>query len=229
MQSSQRCSRSARLGSRVITIGFTLAIALGACSSDEPLPSPADSSTLPSATTDDPTFTIVAIGDSETTGAGDPTGEGWVGRYASLIEDEYGINVAVENHAVEGQYSAELLQEIESDEDLRQQLAGTDVVLIGTGGADLNIGDDALSAGTCEGKTCYVPVVREFARNFEEIVSEVASLQGSGGVMRALASPNAVPGAEDIVPSFITHEIGLYQATALRDAICATMEDHDGQ
>ena len=47
--------------------------------------------------------------------------------------------------------------------------------------------------------------------------------------MRALASPNAVPGAEDIVPSFITHEIGLYQATALRDAICATMEDHDGQ
>ncbi len=184
---------------------------------------------MPPATTDDQAFTIVAIGDSETTGAGDPTGEGWVGRYASLVEDEYGIDVAVENLALEGQFSGELLQEVRSDDDLRQQLAGADVVLIGTGGADLNLGDDALSSGTCEGKACYVPVVREFARDFEAIVSEVASLQGSGGVIRALASPNVVPGAEDIVPSFITHEIGLYQAKTLRNAICATMEEHGGR
>jgi lysophospholipase L1-like esterase len=231
MVPSPRRSDARRRGCPVIWIGFGLVLLLGACSSDEPPPAPAASSApaSPSVASNDQVFTIVALGDSEATGAGDPTGEGWVGRYAALIEDEYGIDVTVENHAAEGKYSSTLLLEVESDDDLRQQLASADLVLMGIGGADLNIGDDALSSGTCDGKACYVPILNEFERNLDAIATEVDSVQGSGGEMRAVAFPNVYPGAEKVVPSFITPEIALYQATTLRDAICSTMEDHGGE
>jgi lysophospholipase L1-like esterase len=38
---------------------------------------------------------IVALGDSETSGEGDSTGLGWVGRYARLLQSELGLRVRV--------------------------------------------------------------------------------------------------------------------------------------
>src|SRR3712207_2791465 len=58
---------------------------------------------------------IVAPGDSETTGAGDPTGLGWVGRYARLLRKDLGASVRVENLAADGKTSEELLSEVRSD------------------------------------------------------------------------------------------------------------------
>src|SRR4051812_9728904 len=56
-----------------------------------------------------PAMTVVAIGDSDTTGIGDPTGHGWVGRYGDLLHGKVGSRVAVDNRAGEGKTSAELL------------------------------------------------------------------------------------------------------------------------
>jgi hypothetical protein len=110
---------------------------------------------------------IVALGDSDATGTGDPTGQGWVGRYAALVHKVTGSPVHVTNLARDGKTSDVLLTEVRSDSATRQALRGAQVVLLGIGGADLNPGDDDLQAGKCKGRDCYTPLLRQFGRNFD--------------------------------------------------------------
>src|SRR5215471_12600534 len=70
------------------------------------------------------TVRIVALGDSDATGTGDPTGRGWVGRYAALVHKVTGLPVHVTNLAVDGKTSDVLLTEVQSDPATRQALRG---------------------------------------------------------------------------------------------------------
>jgi hypothetical protein len=79
---------------------------------------------------------LVVLGDSDATGTGDPTGQGWVGRYAALVHKATGSPVHVTNLAVDGKTSDVLLTEVRSDPVTRQALRGAQVVLLGIGGAD---------------------------------------------------------------------------------------------
>lgn len=47
-------------------------------------------------------------------------------------------------------------------------------------------------------------------------------------VLRAITLPNVVPGAQDVVPPFITPAIGTYQTRTLRRLICAAAAKHGG-
>jgi lysophospholipase L1-like esterase len=87
-------------------------------------------------------FRIVALGDSDTTGNGDPTGVGWVGRYARLLHQRLGLKMTVTNLALDGTTSWSLLTAVRSDSRTRSTIAAADAVLLGIGGADLNAGDD---------------------------------------------------------------------------------------
>jgi lysophospholipase L1-like esterase len=171
----------------------------------------------------------VALGDSDATGAGDPTGTGWVGRYGDLVQRKLGVEVQVTNLAGEGKTSDQLLDEVRSDDATRQDLASADVVLMGIGGADLNAGDADLEAGSCKGKACYTPVLQRFERNFEDIVAAVRAATPPDTLLRAITLANVVPGAEDVVPPFATPDLGRYQAAAERDAICAVMQKYKGE
>ena len=104
------------------------------------------------------------------------------------------------------------------------------VVLLGIGGADLNAGDANWEAGKCSGKACYAADLEDFGRNFEATIAVVAKVRGPNKtLLRAITLPNAVPGAQDVVPPFATIEIGLYQAQTLRQKICSTMTAHRGR
>ena len=105
---------------------------------------------------------IVALGDSDATGIGDSTGRGWVGAYGDLVETKLDTSVTVHNLATEGKTSDRLREEVTSDDALRRVLSQADVILVGIGGADLNAGDDALSAGDCSGRQCYAQILRVF-------------------------------------------------------------------
>jgi lysophospholipase L1-like esterase len=173
---------------------------------------------------------VVALGDSETTGQGDPSGKGWVGRYADLVHQKVGRDVAVTNLAREGQTSDELLSALTSDSTVQADVRSADIVLLGIGGADLNAGEDQLAAGTCKAKACFTQVFEDFTRNVDEAVAAAVRLRdGKPTVFRAVTLGNAVPGAEDLVPPYVTKEVGLYEARALRDAICAGMTKHGGR
>ncbi len=211
-------------------VGLTAMAGITAACGASPRASSGNASATSASGTGSATWHIVALGDSDTTGSGDPTGVGWVGFFGRLLEKKIDVPVQVQNFAVEGKTSDELLSELRSDEATRTVVANADVVLIGIGGADLNSGDLNLQAGTCKGKACYEPVLRAFGRNFDAIVASVRDLRAaSPTTIRAITLPNALPGAGSNIPSFITPEISLYQATTETHLICQTMDKYEGR
>jgi lysophospholipase L1-like esterase len=176
------------------------------------------------------TWNVVALGDSDTTGDGDLTGLGWVGRYARLVHHRLGITVAVNNLAVEGKTSDELLSDVQRDPATRAAVKGAEVVLVGVGGADLNKGDDRLSAGRCKGTQCYAGDLRRFGTNLDRTAAAIRRLRPHDrAVLRAITLPNYVPGAKNAIPSFVTPAIGLFQTTTIARAVCTAMRRHDGR
>ena len=137
-------------------------------------------SAVPHASAAPPTiWNVVALGDSDTTGNGDSTGLGWVGRYARLLRQELGLKVVVTNLAREGKTSSELLTEMRSDATTRTAVKKAQVVLIGIGGADLNTGDGRLQAGACKAEACYAADLRAFGRNLAATADLVRKLRSS--------------------------------------------------
>jgi lysophospholipase L1-like esterase len=175
-------------------------------------------------------WNIVALGDSDTTGEGDPTRLGWVGRYARLLRQRLGLKVVVTNLAANGKTSRGLLSEMRSDPMTRAAVKKAQIVLVGIGGADLGAGDQRLEAGECKGEACYAADLRAFGRNLDATAAVVRKLRKSRqAVLRAITLPNVVPGAEDVVPPFITPELGVYQNKALKEYICRAMAEHRGR
>jgi lysophospholipase L1-like esterase len=179
------------------------------------------------------TWHVLALGDSETTGSGDETGKGgWVQYYADKLESGLGVTVEVNNLAEDGLKSDELLARL-TTEPMRTAVRNADIVVLGIGGADLERGDAAVRAGSCQAEACYKPVLSAFARNFESIVAGIRAVRGPDkAVLRTITAPNVMPGAEDVIPSFlkpVADKIGIYQATTANQAMCQSMSKHDGQ
>jgi lysophospholipase L1-like esterase len=173
---------------------------------------------------------IVALGDSDATGEGDPMRLGWVGRYARLLRARLGLQVTVTNLARNGQTSSQLVADVRSDPTTRRAVKKAQIVLFGTGGADLNAGDARMEAGKCKAEACWAGGLRAFGRNLDTTVALVRKLRGSNATaLRAITLPNVVPGAEDVVPPFATVAIGVYQTKTLRQLICAAMAKHRGR
>src|ERR1700675_3629095 len=99
--------------------GFVVVLAATACGSSSTHLSGTPPPSAPGAAV----WNIVALGDSDTTGSGDPTGIGWVGRYSRLLQQKLGLNVDVINLAVDGTTSDQLLSEMRSDLTMRQEVA----------------------------------------------------------------------------------------------------------
>jgi lysophospholipase L1-like esterase len=178
-------------------------------------------------------LSVVALGDSETTGAGDASGVGWVGRYARLLRARFHVDVKVSNLAVEGKTSAQLLSDMRQDPRTRTAIGRAQVVLLGIGGADLNAGDDAFQAGECRGEECYAPVLKTFGKNVDGVAAAIRRQRSSDvTVLRAITPMNPLTGAEDVIPPFlkpIATRIGVYQARTANHAICRAMSSHEGR
>jgi lysophospholipase L1-like esterase len=170
---------------------------------------------------------IVVFGDSDAAGNGDPTHLGWSKRYAQLLKTKRGIAATVQNLARDGQTSDQLLSSVRTDARTRAAIQNADIVLLGEGGADLNAGDSRWQEGKCQGRACYAADLAAFGRNFDATVALIRKLRGTQKtVLRAITLPNGLPGAEDVIPSFlrpVAKSIGLYQAERLEAAICGSV------
>jgi lysophospholipase L1-like esterase len=215
----------------VVTL-VALATAAAACGGDDSGDS-GNAASKPAETTAAVDLPIVALGDSETTGTGDPSGLGWVGRYARLLRTKLHLKADVTNLAADGTTSAQLLSDVRSDSTTRGAVRRAQVVLLGVGGADYNAGDDAFAAGECRAEACYAPVLKAFARNFDATVAAIRKLRGSNNtVIRAITQPNVLIGAEDVIPPFlkpVSKRIGVFQAKTANRSICEVMAKHDGR
>ena len=84
------------------------AVVAASCGGDESSDDASDTSSHTTPTAQAERLELVALGDSSADGSGDPTGEGWVGRYAKLLHREHGVAVDVSNLASNGATSADL-------------------------------------------------------------------------------------------------------------------------
>lgn len=175
---------------------------------------------------------LVALGDSETTGSGDPTGRGWVEYYAERIRAGTGREVNVTNLARNGTRSLDLVMAVQQAADVRNAIAAADIVVLGIGGADANVGDSLLEAGTCAGTDCYDPSIAAYGANIDAIAAEIVNLRGGRPtVLRAITQPNALTGAEAVIPPFlvpVATEVGAHVARGFNAATCAAMNAHGG-
>jgi lysophospholipase L1-like esterase len=180
-----------------------------------------------------PVWKIVALGDSDTTGNGDPTRVGWVGRYAQLLRQKLGLRVTVVNLAQDGTTSSQLLANVRSHSAIRAALKDAQIVLLGIGGADLEGGDNRLAGGKCEPEECYAPVMQAFGRNFDATVTSIRKLTGSRKiVLRAITPAISLIGAEDLIPPFLKPHattISVYQGKTFGRLICRSMTKHGGR
>jgi lysophospholipase L1-like esterase len=175
---------------------------------------------------------LVALGDSASTGHGDPSRRGWVQAYADLVTEGMGEPVTVRNLARDGTSSDRLAAMVATDAALRAQIRDADIVVIGIGGNDLNEGDAAMEAKSCKGTACYDGPAEAYERNLDAVAKEVSELHaGTPFVLRAIGMPNSLTGAEAVIPGFIraiATEVGAYQAERFDDATCAVMQAHGG-
>jgi lysophospholipase L1-like esterase len=175
---------------------------------------------------------LVALGDSEITGHGDPSGKGWVPYYADLVAAGSGRDVSVDNRGLDGLTSSGLRAALESNADLRDAIAKADIVVLGIGGADVNAGDDALASGSCESTACYDATISAYGSDVDAIAAEIMSIRaGKPTVLRSVTQPNVLTGAEDVIPPFlrdIATEVGVYVARGFNTATCDAMTAHDG-
>jgi hypothetical protein len=136
----------------------------------------------------------------------------------------------VTNLAQGGKTSSALLSELRSDPTTRGAVKRAQIVLVGIGGADLGAGDARLEANKCKAEACYAADLRAFGRNLDATAALVRTLRTSNeALLRAITLPNVVPGAKDVVPPFITQEIGVYQNRTLKRYICGAMSKHGGR
>lgn len=164
------------------------------------------------------------------TGEGDPTGLGWVERYARILRQRLRVKVVVTNLAQSGQTSRALASALRSDPPTQGAVAKAEIVLIGIGGADLAAGDARLEAGACRAEACFATDLFEFGGNIETIAGAVRHvLRSPKVVLRAITLPNVVPGANGVASPFVTQEIGLYRSKALRRSICRAMAMYRGR
>lgn len=143
-----------------------------------------------------------------------------------MLRKKLGVRITVANLAQDGI----LLSDLRSDGATRSKVRNASIVLLGIGGADLNAGDARHEAGKCSGRNCYTADLEKFGRNFASMNALIAKLRGHRKtLLRAITLPNAIPGAQDVIPGFLTVKIGLYQARTLRQRICAAMKAHNGR
>jgi hypothetical protein len=80
------------------------------------------------------------------------------------------------------------------------------------------------------GVACYASDLRAFGSNLDATAALVRRLRSpKRAILGAITLPNVVPGAEDVVPPFITPEIGVYQNKTLNQYICSAMAKHRGR
>jgi lysophospholipase L1-like esterase len=119
-------------GGVVLATGLVLALTgrfgerLGSSPSPEPAPRVAHDAGL----------RIVAIGDSVTAGTGDGRTGGYPARLAELLRQR-GRAPTVVNLAVPGAETADVLRRIDSDPEVRAEIARADVIVVSAGGNDL--------------------------------------------------------------------------------------------
>jgi lysophospholipase L1-like esterase len=131
----------------------------------------------------DTTWDLVALGDSTPTAYGVRTDNSYVQVYAGYIEEDLGVTVLVHNWATNSTRTvAEWVEEVRSNEELREDLRNAEVITMWLGWHDLIPSIGAGRGGPCYMRArevdldCLAKVTAPMQEAFEDLLSEVVSL-----------------------------------------------------
>lgn len=156
--------------------GFTAGISgrLGVPVADGLLPTPTPAPPVSSGA-----FLIVALGDSLTRGAGDADG-GYPDRVARALRTA-GRDAVVENLAVDGSETEEVLGKVKTPELLRR-LAAANLILISAGGNDLTHSFRRIGPGGAEPAKVVEEARRAASRNLRALLAAVRAANASAPI-----------------------------------------------
>jgi hypothetical protein len=205
-------------------------VALAGCGSSKPTTASHSGTT----SSGRPPLRMVEMGDSWI--AGDHCGHcrTFAGVWADDIHTKTGHPVQItdltgakEPSSVESKTSGSLLALLLYDKQTQQLVANADIVLVSTGGNDLEPIGDKLIHSTCGGPDdahCIRNLGQLWHRNFDGIVKAIAGLRGSKPTaIRVLAEGNFFLGSEDLnslVPKRFALTGGQLMAELYVKAVC---------
>jgi lysophospholipase L1-like esterase len=124
------------------------------------------------------TWNYVALGDSLAVGA--IAQQGYVPRYATLINTDTGKQVQLTNLGVSGWQSSDLLNALRNDQNMRTAIQNAQVVTFDIGGNDLLHANRLFLRHECGGADnleCFREGVTQLKLNWDQIIATVISLK----------------------------------------------------
>lgn len=133
------------------------------------------------------TWRYAAFGDSTATGY--LAGESYVDKYAAALEADYGVAIAIEMFAQNGQSSAQLLSLIQSNAPARSAIAQVQVVTWNIGLNDFRTARTSYKGKGCGGKDgqdCLRKMLTAFQTRIAGIAQQISSLQSPSALVRTM-------------------------------------------
>jgi lysophospholipase L1-like esterase len=231
-----------------------LALVLTACSSGNPSGAQSPSIGAPSAASassesseSEPKIQLVALGDSIPFNSPDdcPGCTGFVNSYAAALEAQLGVDVAIRNESRhDGARTIDILEQIQSDQDLLEMLAAADVIVMSVGFNDQppfadehdgcpepvaeSDGMDPVELGAATSRECIdtvVPLIRDQVAEILERVREQAP-DAAIGMLTAYDSWRGWPALDSVNRQTLSdlYAAETYWMHEWRDAMCAEAE-----
>lgn len=154
----------------------------------------------PSPTQTSDELTYVALGASLATTYGGANVD-YPTLYGKAASEALGEEVVVENEAIPGITSFDLLSLLQTSIDLRDQIAASEIVTVHISANDFNDANDAALTGACAAEgdlSCHRDALTGTKQNLEAIVQEVLSLRSpSDTVIRVLDNFDPYPGNDE--------------------------------
>ncbi|MGG1575675.1 SGNH/GDSL hydrolase family protein [Fictibacillus sp. NRS-1165] len=121
---------------------------------------------------------IAALGDSLTRGTGDPDGKGYIGYLKQELAKKTKKEIELSNSAIKGQTSKQLLDQV-SQQQIKRQIKGADIILLTIGGNDLFRGGQALQQLNSQ---AINQTEEAYLNNLKELYKEIRSLNKTGTI-----------------------------------------------
>lgn len=191
----------------------------GTTASSDQAPSPTQTEAASTA----PALRLVAIGDS-VAAAKKCECPRYPDVYGQLAAQALGQPVWVQNLAIAGTTSSDLLHALKSSRDLQSAIRDADIITITIGINDFG------RCGAESDRTCYDSAIAGLKTNLQALLSQIDTLQGDRRhILRETAYYNASIGGQGATqsgPSFQAFYAD--QLASLNATICAAIAAHDG-
>jgi lysophospholipase L1-like esterase len=132
------------------------------------------------------TWNYTAVGDSLCFGLLATSGNSYVSRYRVFLETDNSVTINLSNRGVNGFTSANLLNALQTDNNMRTSIQNAQVITFNIGGNDLLGARSSYKNNTCggtDGQNCLRTALANFKNNWNAIIAQILLLRQNNNVI----------------------------------------------